>query len=1044
METLNKLGRSLMVEDDPKDVELTLTALEEYNLANEVIVTHDGEQALDYLHCRGEYKMRPRASPAVMLLDLKLPKVDGLEVLKQIKSDGELRMIPVVVLTSSREEKDMVASYKLGVNAYVVKPVDFHEFVNAIKELGVFWAIINEPPPGSVRKRVWTGMSMRQPLRILSVEDDPKDAALIQDLLETEGMVCEVTRVDTEAALLASVEQGGIDLILADYTLPSFDGISALKFAMKECPDVPFIFVSGTLGEEVAIEALKIGATDYVLKTRLSRLVPSVLRALREATQRAERKRAEESLRQSEAYLAEAQRLSHTGSFGWRPSTGEILWSEETLRIFQFDRATKPTAELVLQRVHPEDAALVKQTIERASQDGKDFEHKYRLVMPDGRIKHVHVVAHALSDGSGGVEFVGAVMDTTESKRAEKELRRREEFLLEAQKLSHTGSWRHDVASGAVTVSPEIYRIHDIKPDEDASSTEFFFSKFHPEDRKRVVDLFERAEIEKTEFQVDYRIVLPGGTIKLLHTTGHPILSGSGDLVEFVGTAMDVTAAKQAEEALRRSESYLADAQKLTRTGSWAWNVATRQSVYWSQENYRLFGFDPEGGIPSDEAFYQHIHPEDRDRVRREVFLERPDEGSHFDVDFRIVLPGGAIKYVRSTGYPVRNISGDVLEYVGTSIDVTERKRGEQATRLLAAVVESSHDAIVSKDLDGIITSWNKGAERLFGYPAEEAVGENITLIIPSDRRDEERAILERLTRGERVDHFETVRMRKDGSLLDVALTISPMKDAAGRVVGASKLARDITERKRAEEALRQAQTDLAYMSRVTTMGELTASLAHEIRQPISAAVTNAKTCLRWLGRDEPDVAEACEAASRLVKDVTRAADIIGRNSLLFKRGALQRELVDVNEVIREMIVLLRGEANRYSISIRTELAQDLPKVMADRVQLQQVFMNLMLNGIDAMKETSGGSELVIKSEACDGQVLISVSDTGVGLPSEQGDQIFRAFFTTKDKGTGMGLPISRSIIESHGGRLWATGASGRGATFKFTLPATVAAHACP
>jgi CheY-like chemotaxis protein len=152
METMNKLGRILMVEDDPKDVELTLTALEEYNLANEVIVTRDGEQALDYLYCRGEYKTRSSGNPAVMLLDLKLPKVDGLEVLKQIKSDGELRMIPVVVLTSSKEEKDMVASYKLGVNAYVVKPVDFHEFVNAIKELGVFWAIINEPPPGSVRK----------------------------------------------------------------------------------------------------------------------------------------------------------------------------------------------------------------------------------------------------------------------------------------------------------------------------------------------------------------------------------------------------------------------------------------------------------------------------------------------------------------------------------------------------------------------------------------------------------------------------------------------------------------------------------------------------------------------------------------------------------------------------------------------------------------------------------------------------------------------------------------------------------------------------
>jgi PAS domain S-box-containing protein len=750
----------------------------------------------------------------------------------------------------------------------------------------------------------------------------------------------------------------------------------------------------------------------------------------------------EEKLQQSEAYLSEAQRLSHTGSIGWRVSTGEIIWSEETFRIFQYDRTTTPTVELILQRVHPEDAALVRQTIERASQDGKDFEHEYRLVMPEGAVKHVHVVAHAERNKSGELEFVGAVMDTTESKRAEKKLRRSEESLLEAQRLSHTGSWRHDVASGAVVVSPEIYRIHGIKPDDDASNTEFFFSKFHPEDRKRVVELFERAEIEKTEFQVDYRIVLPDGTIKHLHTTGHPILNESGDLAEFVGTAMDVTAAKQAEEALRRSESYLADAQRLTRTGSWAWNVATRQSVYWSQENFRLFGFDPEGGIPSDEAFYQRIHPEDRDRVRREVFLERPDEGPHFDAEFRIVLPGGAIRYVRSTGHPVRNISGDLLEYVGTSIDVTERKRGEQATHLLAAVVESSHDAIVSKDLDGTISSWNKGAERLFGYAAEEAVGQNITLIIPPDRRDEERVIIERLTRGERVDHFETVRMRKDGSLLDVALTISPMKDAAGRIVGASKLARDITERKRAEGALRQAQADLAYMSRVTTMGELTASLAHEIRQPITAALTSAKTCLRWLGRDEPNVAKACETASRIVKDVTRAADIIGRISSLFKKGALQWELVDVNELIREMIVLLRSEASRYSISIRTELAEDLPKVMADRVQLQQVFMNLMLNGIDAMKETSDGSELTIKSEAGDGQLLISVSDTGVGLPSEQADEIFRAFFTTKDNGTGMGLAISRSIIESHGGRLWATANAGPGATLQFTLPATVAAHA--
>src|ERR1700681_3278162 len=230
---------------------------------------------------------------------------------------------------------------------------------------------------------------MRQPLRILWVEDDPKDAELIQDLLATEGMVCEVTRVDTEAALLACVEQGGIDLILADYSLPSFDGISALKFAMKACPDVPFIFVSGTLGEEVAIEALKIGATDYVLKTSLSRLVPSVVRALREATQKAERKRAEEALRQSETYLAEAQRLSRTGSFGWNVSSGEIYWSEETYKIFEYDRSVKPTLELTFQRIHPDDRDRVQQTIDRASKARANLDFEHRLLMPDSSVKHL-------------------------------------------------------------------------------------------------------------------------------------------------------------------------------------------------------------------------------------------------------------------------------------------------------------------------------------------------------------------------------------------------------------------------------------------------------------------------------------------------------------------------------------------------------------------------------------------------------------------------------------------------------------------------------
>ncbi len=385
---------------------------------------------------------------------------------------------------------------------------------------------------------------------------------------------------------------------------------------------------------------------------------------------------------------------------------------------------------------------------------------------------------------------------------------------------------------------------------------------------------------------------------------------------------MDTTESHRAEEALRRSESYLAEAQRLTHTGSWAWQVAGRVALHLSEEWYRLYGFDPEKSPPTREERVQRVHPEDRAKWQGAVDRAIA-ETSGFEMEFRILLPDGTVKYIHTVGHPVLNASGDLVEFVGSSTDITERKRAEEAL-----------------------------------------------------------------------------------------------------------------------EALRQAQADLARVNRVTTMGELTASLAHEVNQPIAAAVTNANTCLRWLTRDHPDLEEAREAAMRIVKDGTRAAEIISRIRLLFKKGAPERELVDVNDVIREMIVLLRGEATRYSISFRTELAADLPQIMGDRVQLQQVFMNLMLNGIDAMKNMNAGGELTIKSrQAENDKLLISVSDTGVGLPAQQADQIFKAFFTTKVQGTGMGLSISRSIVESHGGHLWAANNSPGGASFHVTLPTKVEVH---
>jgi PAS domain S-box-containing protein len=758
------------------------------------------------------------------------------------------------------------------------------------------------------------------------------------------------------------------------------------------------------------------------------------------------------TLRRSEAFLAQGQSISHTGSFGWIVPRGEIHWSEETYKIFGYDQSIKPELELIFQRIHPDDRDRVQQTIDRDSAARADLDFEHRLLMPDASIKHLHILARALQTPSGDLEYVGAITDVTAAERTEATLRESEAYLAEAQRLSHTGSWAWDPATTKTTyMSEECYRVLGLDPQGEMLSLETALQRIHPDDSQTIAEKVERATHEREEFELDYRYCPPGGEFRDIHQIGHPVLSPSGDLVEFVGTVMDVTAAKQAGEALRRSESYLAEAQRLTHTGSGVWSVPGWEPLYLSEEWYRIYGFDSKQGLSAWEGRLQRMHPEDEAKVQ-EAKDRAVIEKSDYEVDHRIVLPDGTVKYTHTVGHPVLNASGEVKQFVCTMMDVTERKRAEETLReseaYLAEAQRLSHAGSWAwAPATGEIRYCSEECYRVLGIDPQGGQPRFETLFerIHPDDQPRIAKTLERATR-ERVEFEVDDRIvYPGGEIRDVHVVGHPVLSPSGDLVEFVGTLMDVTERKRAEEErerLRQVQDDLAHLSRVATMGELTASLAHEIRQPIAAAATDARTCLRWLGRDQPEVAEACEAAARIVKDVTRAADIIGRISALFKKGAPQRELVDVNELIQEMFVLLRSEANRHSISIRAELAADLPKVMADPVQLQQVFMNLMLNGIDAMKGTTDGRELTIKSEAGDAQLLISVSDTGVGFPPEQAEQIFRAFVTTKDKGTGMGLPISRSIIESHGGRLWAASASGRGATFHFTLPATHAAHA--
>jgi PAS domain S-box-containing protein len=396
---------------------------------------------------------------------------------------------------------------------------------------------------------------------------------------------------------------------------------------------------------------------------------------------------------------------------------------------------------------------------------------------------------------------------------------------------------------------------------------------------------------------------------------------------------------------------------------------------------------------------------------------------------------------VDSTEFPVElaitRVPGDgPPTFTGYIRDITERRRAEAARAYLAAIVNSSDDAILGKTLEGIITSWNNGAERMFGYTAAEAVGQQICLIIPPERHGEEGQILERLRRGERIEHFETVRRRKDGTHIDVSLTVSLIKDSEGNIIGASKIARDITERKRAEEALQKAQADLAHVTRVMTMGELTSSIAHEVNQPLAALVTNANACLRWLARQPPDLDEARDCLPRIIRDGNRASEVITRIRSLVRKSSPAKERLDLGEMIQEVLAIVNLEARRHRVVMRTELDAGLPPVQGDRVQLQQVILNLVMNAIEAMREVADWPRaLLIKTWPDVSSVLVVVQDSGVGLHEQNVERVFEAFYTTKAEGMGMGLSISRWIIEAHGGRLWAAANSGHGATFQFTLP---------
>jgi PAS domain S-box-containing protein len=504
---------------------------------------------------------------------------------------------------------------------------------------------------------------------------------------------------------------------------------------------------------------------------------------------------------------------------------------------------------------------------------------------------------------------------------------------------------------------------------------------------------------------------------------------------------------KLAQEKLQRSEAYLAEAQKLTHTGSWAWDVRTQRVLYCSDEMFRIFGLDPLQTLPTRKNFRQRVHPEDRDWVDKRFGRSLREKVDSFD-EYRVLLPDGTVKHIMSSGHPVFDEDGELVEFIATAVDVTERKQAELERRRLASLVEQAGDLMAIADLGGGTPIYlNKAGMKMVGFDSWEEARERrgIHYMFPEDRQFVNEVlwptVLEKGSwSGEmRFRHFKT------GDPIPILYSCFRIDDPeTGQPVNVGNVCRDITERKRAEAEARESdrryhemQMELAHANRVATMGQLTASIAHEVIQPIAATVTNAETALRWLRRGSSHLEEVQQALTSIVEDGVRAAEVVKGIRALMKKTPPRKDRLEVNGVILEIIELARGEAVKHGVSISTGLEDPSPLVEADRVQLQQVLLNLIINAVEAMgADNEGSKELLVSTGKVEPSgALVAVRDTGPGLEAVMLEQVFESFYTTKPTGLGLGLSICRSIIEAHGGCLWASTNQQRGATFQFTLP---------